>query len=127
VRALLDGRAPVSTRCGARGEAGWLALINLAIWRPPGPELVSLPELEALVVCERRGRTLRLYDVVARVMPSLAAITARVGRGCDTVEVLFAPDALDAPELAPRPTPPGDVLMTRGPFAPTALSPLAHC
>ena len=133
LRARLDGRAPVSTDCGVRGS-GWLALIDLALWRPPGPRLVLVPALDCIVVHEVRGRTLRLYDVIAPQMPTLAALTGELAHelaGVDAVEAFFSPQGLNAPSLKAARTSLDDVLMVRGrdvgSDAPLAFSPLTRC
>jgi hypothetical protein len=120
-----ETRAPVSPRLGALDD-GWLALINVALTPPPGPTIALVDD--AVVVCSRRGATLRIDDVVAREMPPLREVVAALGAGAETVEVAFAPDAIDAPGLEPVPLP-GDHFMVRGPLAvdPFALSPLSHC
>lgn len=118
-------RAPVSPRLGALDD-GWLTLINVALWPPPGPTIALVDD--AVVSYTRHGTTLRIHDVAARELPPLRALVAALGDGADTVEVHFVPDALDARELAPKPMP-GDHFMVRGPLdvETFALSPLSHC
>ena len=59
-----------------------------------------------------------LEDVVAREVPPLRELAARLAGEAREVEVLFTPDRLDAPWLAPAPRPPTEVLMVRGRPAP---------
>ncbi len=129
LRHALAKRAPVSRRCGSR-DPGWLALINLALWRTP-PHIVLLDDLGCVVIYTLHEGTLRLHDVVAARMPTLAAITEALGPGFERAEVAFAPDDLRAPGLSPRPVgDDDDVLMVRGPalphHRPFALSPFSH-
>lgn len=136
LRARFGTRVPVSPRCGTV-EPGWLALIDLSLWPQPLPELALSAELDCVIVYARRGRTLHLYDVIAKAMPSLSALVAAtdgVAAGAtpgttpdapgaapdgpaDSVVVYFSPEALAAPQLVPGPTPLGDFLMARGPKA----------
>jgi predicted N-acetyltransferase YhbS len=129
LRRALAQRAPVSRLCGSR-DPGWLALINLALWRTP-PRIVALDDLGCLVIHTIADGALRLHDVVASVMPALDDVTAALGAGFDRVELGFVPDGLGTRALeARRVAPDDDVLMLRGPALPHetrfALSPLSH-
>lgn len=129
LRHALAKRAPVSRRCGSR-DPGWLALINLALWRTP-PHIVSLDELGCVVIYGLQDGTLRLHDVAAREMPTLAAIAEALGPGFDRVQIGFSPDDLRALDLTPQAvSEDDDVFMVRGPSLPRgagfALSPLSH-
>ena len=128
LKAQLRGRVAVSARCGAR-DPGWLALINLALGSAPSQALAFVPELDAIVVHERSGGVLRILDIVAPRMPTLADVSAHIAKGASSVEISFSPEALDAPQLTPVPL--AAEFMVRGPLAadarPFALSPLAHC
>ena len=67
----------------------------------------------------RDGTTLRLHDQVARRIPSLAEILARVDGPVERVEAFFAPDRLDAAFTAEPCLFDGDEwFLTRGPFLP---------
>jgi hypothetical protein len=74
-------------------------------------------DLDAVLAYAVRDRTLRLYDVVATRMPSLAQVLAQVPEEYDRVEVYFTPDRLAA-DLAPEPHVVGgdEILMVRGPW-----------
>jgi hypothetical protein len=130
LRARIESRAPVSRTCGTK-DSDWLYLINLALWGSSAPTIALAAELDAIVVYELRDRVLRLYDVIARSMPTLDTLLPFMGGGFDSVDVFFTPDALDAPTLEAMPTPLVDFLMVRGDVltssAPFAISPLSHC
>lgn len=113
LRSLLDERAPVSRRLGVVAESAAFAFNECL--RPP---LLS-DELDAIVCLEREGATLRVHDVVARRMPSLDDLLARVDGPVRRVELYFAPDEIE-PDARPEPhVLHGDEhLMVRGPFAP---------
>jgi GNAT superfamily N-acetyltransferase len=126
---LLRDRQPVSERCAAR-EPGWLFKIDVSLWREAAGMLRFLPDLGCVVACDERGGALRVLDVIARRVPGLAEILARLGPGPDRVECYVTPDRLGV-GLAAEPSPLVDRLMVRGrPLgvsSPFALSPLAHC
>lgn len=96
LRDLLARREPVSDRFGLRGEEA-VFLFNQA----RTPPLYS-PSLEALLVTQLEGETLRLFDVVAPRMPTLAEVVARLPQEGGNVEVHFEPSKLEA-ELEPEP------------------------
>jgi predicted N-acetyltransferase YhbS len=125
----LAARQPVCRRLATR-EPGWLALLDLALWTP-GPSLAYLPELDCIVVYAVRERFLDLYDVIARDVPTLADIAARLGERIDTAIVYFSPDLLAAPTLVAEPTVLIDSLMVRGRWPVDdrsfAFSPLSRC
>jgi GNAT superfamily N-acetyltransferase len=129
LRERLADRVPVSNTIATR-EPGWLELIDLALWTP-GPGLAYLPDLECIVVHAVRGRFLDLYDVIARDIPTLADIAARLGERIDTAIVYFSPDLLAAPGLVAEPTVMIDSLMVRGNWGggerALAFSPLGRC
>ena len=76
------------------------------------------PDLDAVLSLELGGGVLRLFDVVAREIPPLAEILARIPAAPARVEVYFAPDQLAAPELRAEPhvLHGSEVFMVRGPF-----------
>lgn len=129
LRERLAARGSVSGSI-ATGEPGWLALIDLALWTP-GPSLAYLPDLDCIVVYAVRERFLDLYDVIAREIPTLGDIAARLGEGIDTAIVYFSPDLLAAPALVAEPTVLIDTLMVRGRWVAGerafAFSPLSRC
>jgi predicted N-acetyltransferase YhbS len=113
LRALLAERVPVSRRLGVVGEAQAFAFNEAA--RPPAWG----PDLDVVLCSEHEGTTLRIHDVIARRMPTLDAILARIDAPVDRVECYFAPDLLD-PGLAAEPhvLHGEEHLMVRGPFPP---------
>ncbi len=131
LRQALGARAPVSAHPAAR-DRGDHFLVDLAIRcesDPEAPPLQLLPDLGCVAAWRRRRGRLVLEDVVAREVPPLRALAARLAGEAREVEVLFTPDRLDAPWLAPSPRPPPEVLMERGrplPAGPLALSPLTQ-
>lgn len=110
--ALLEERAPVSTRFGLMGEK--------AVWQfnqakaPP----LYVRDLDIALVHEVEDGTLKLYDVLAREMPDLATVVACVPEDVERVEVYFEPSALGA-DLVPEPhlLDGDDHLCVRGPMA----------
>lgn len=109
---LLAERAPVSQRLGVAGGAAVLLFDEAR--RP----LHHVPDLDAVLSLELEGDVLRLFDVVAREIPPLAEILARIPAAPARVEVYFAPDRLAAPELRAEPhvLHGSEVFMVRGDF-----------
>ncbi len=109
---LLDARAPVSERLGIVRDRA-IFLFDTATW-----PLHYAEDLDALFAYTVKEGVLRLYDVVAKRMPALDAVVARIQEPFERVEVYFAPDAVGAEGLAPEPHPLGldDYLMIRGPW-----------
>lgn len=110
---LLDGREPISARCGvARERAAFL--VNAA--RRP---LAWLEDAGAVVAYEREGATLRIRDVVPRPPAQLDALVAPFARRApvERVELYFSPDRIEGP-LRPEPflLDGDDHLMVHGPF-----------
>ena len=129
LRSMLASREPVSDRLATR-EPGWHFVIDLALHGSLAPPLVHLPELDAIVLAEDRGRALRIHDVVAPRLPALHAIVAHLGGAPWGVELALTPDRLCArtPESVPHDA--TDVLMVRGPLdvaPPIALSTMVRC
>jgi len=130
LRAMLETRAPVSSLCGSR-DPGWLFLIDLALWGANPPAFAHVPSLDCIVVFEIREGALRLYDVIAREMPSLTTLLPLFGGGFAAVEIFFT--VADSPELpiAVTKTSLYDFFMVRGPALslekPFAFSPLSRC
>jgi len=112
LRDLLRERTPVSNHFGVVGEEA-VFLFNTAL-----EPLDVADDLGAVISAVRDETTLRLYDVVAREMPTLAEILARYAP-VDRVEVYFAPDRLAAELVAePHRLDGNDHLMALGEFPP---------
>lgn len=109
---LLAERTPVSQRLGVDGGAAVLLFDEAR--RP----LHFAPDLDAVLSLELDAGALRLFDVVAREIPSLSEILARIPAAPARVEVYFAPDRLAAPGLRAEPhvLNGSEVFMVRGPF-----------
>lgn len=129
LRRMLATREPVSDRLATR-EPGWHFLIDLALHGSLAPALVHLPELETIAAIEDRGRALRVHDVIAPRLPSLAELVAHLGGAPWGVELALTPDRFCAREPETMAHDASDVLMVRGPLdvtAPFALSSMVRC
>lgn len=114
MQGLLARRAPVSTRLGVVRERD-VFLFDTALAKG----LHRFEDLDLVAWMSREGVTLRLHDLVAPHIPSLAELLARVDGPVDRVEAFFAPDRLDATFVAEPCLFDGDEwFMTRGPFLP---------
>jgi predicted N-acetyltransferase YhbS len=108
---LLRARAPVSTVLGVVRE---LPVFLFDTARRP---LAWFPDLEAVVWFDSKDGTLRLHDVVARTVPPLREILARLSGPVRCVECGFVPDKMDAPFRSEPWLFDGDeYLMARGPL-----------
>lgn len=106
---LLAERAPVSRRLGVVHEraAFLFNAVNQPLYYAEGSDFV--------VATETEGTILRLYDVVAKRMPTLAEIMAHGETPIDRVEIYFAPDGLEADFIAePHVLDGGSYFMVRG-------------
>ena len=111
LRGLLAEREPVSQRLGVAepGPVFLFVTANAPLWR--------VPALEAVVSLALERGTLRLYDVVARSLPTLEALLAEIPQALARVEVYFAPDKLAADLVAEEHVLGGDDrFMVRGAF-----------
>ncbi len=122
VHSLIDRRTPVSDRLGVRDEKACWGFVEFAT------AIRYAEALDAAVVAERRGATLRVYDAIAARMPSLDEIVGIWGEPLDEVLLYFATDrvagswAVEPHDLGggAEALSPGEanwVLMARGPFA----------
>lgn len=133
-RQIASTRTPASSISGSL-DPGWLSLINLGLWTPPGPAIDWVDDLQCIVIYEVRGTVLRIYDILGEAMPPLGDIASRLGPSFDRVVVFFSPDKLDSPALDAVPSSLYDTLMVRGPVLPAqdgsprplAFSPLTRC
>ena len=110
LRRLFAARTPVSRQV-AVVDAADLALARVESDRSLA--LAYLRDVDALVVYEAAGDTLRLVDVAAPAMPSLAQILGGLPRRFAHVETLFPPDQLD---WVGTPVVEDTGLMARGPL-----------
>lgn len=88
LRRLVRERSPVSTTLGVASEESVFAFnaVHLPMW--------YAQELDAIVSFSVDDRTVRIFDVVARRMPTWAELAAQLPAGTDRVEVCFCPDGL---------------------------------
>ncbi len=118
---LLDERIPVSDVLGIGPEKGCWAFYE---YQSP---IRFLPDADVAVVAELTGRTLRLYDVIGRSIPSIERIVAAFPGPVAEAVAYFTPDRLGGawvPEPHDRsggpdalePGTPDLVFMVRGPF-----------
>jgi GNAT superfamily N-acetyltransferase len=110
---LLENRLPVSDVVGVVSEKA-VFCFNEA--RSPLP---YSKDLDAIVVMDREGSRLRLFDVVAETIPSLSMLLDEIPHPIDEAVVCFAPDRLGV-EVVPTPCifdhDGPSYLMARGPF-----------
>jgi predicted N-acetyltransferase YhbS len=129
VLAAFVGREPVSHVLGV-GEAGPLFVMDEVLGCGGFRRLWYAEDLDAVVACDLDdAHVLQIYDIVARELPSIPEIVARVPGRVDAVELLFAPDRVGG-RWKTRPLEPVDVFMVRGPFIDArelVLPPLARC
>jgi predicted N-acetyltransferase YhbS len=122
---LLRERSSVSNVLGVVRE------LPVFLFDTTRASLAYFPALDAIVWFTRKDGTLRLHDVVARDIPPLGEILARVSGPLSRVECGFAPDRLDASfRAAPWLFDGEEHLMVRGPFVesgPATLPRSARC
>ena len=116
LRSVLERRRPVSG-VAAAADPGWHFLIDLALWTEARDFLIHLPEHEAIVVAEKEGSRLHLYDVLAEEVPPAADLVGAaqtvLGGPIEEMDVYFTPDRLDLEtEAAEHPI--EDLFMVRG-------------
>jgi GNAT superfamily N-acetyltransferase len=115
VRAALPGRTPVSRRLAAHDD-GRLFVLDEVLACGGFGRLWYAPDLDVIAAFEVEGDVLRLYDVVARELPALREIVARVDGPIGAVELFFAPDRLAPGATRMRPLRDADIPMVRGPW-----------
>ena len=122
---LLRERSSVSNVLGVVGE------LPVFLFKTARASLACFPALDAIVWFTRKDGTLRLHDVIARDIPPLREILARVSGPVSRVECYFVPDRLDASFRAePWLVDGEESLMVRGPFVergPAILPRSARC
>ncbi len=108
---LLTERVPVSELVGVFDEH------DVFKFSQGGDALYYSEELDCFAVFEVSDSRLRLFDVVARELPSLEALLAQLAPAIGTVEFHFSPDRFDV-DARPEPLQSdSDYYMVRGPFA----------
>jgi len=108
---LLAERTPVSERVGVFDEH------DVFKFSQGSDALYYSEELDCFAAFEQRGSQLRLFDVVARELPSLDALLSQLPPAIEAIEFHFSPDCFN---VDARPEPfrsDGDYFMVRGPFA----------
>ena len=121
---LIERRGPVSRYLGVGAEKACFGFVEFRSL------IRASASLDLAVVCERVGSTLRIYDIVATRIPTLAQLLGLAGEAAaiDEVVCFFAPDrvagrfAAESHDMtggpsALEPGTAGWVLMARGPFA----------
>jgi predicted N-acetyltransferase YhbS len=126
LRALLERRAPASSRWGTR-EPGWLVLTDAALSRRLDTVFAWLPDHDAVVAWEAVGDDHHILDVIAARLPPREVVLSALPPARGRVVWTFCPDLLD-PEATPEAVPAAQgAFMTRGPWpdlGPFGVSPL---
>ena len=111
LRRLVRRRSPVSIRLGVASEEAVFAFnaVNMPMW--------YARELDAIICFKQKGRTVRLFDVVANKLPTWAELADYLPPGTDRVEICFCPDGLGLESSAvPCDGLGHGLLMARGPL-----------
>jgi predicted N-acetyltransferase YhbS len=105
-------RTPVSNRFGVTNAK----LVMFHVLHGLRDRVVEIPDLGCLVLFDRRGDRVRLFDVVAERMPAFAELYPFIARTADrVVEFHFEPDLLEPVETQ-RQVLVGNHPFTRGVF-----------
>ncbi|AUX40696.1 uncharacterized protein SOCE26_020970 [Sorangium cellulosum] len=91
---LAPSRAPLSTKLGITGPSTVFVVNELD--RP----LFYAEDLDAIVSMETPGDIVRLYDIVAKKLPSLHEILRRLPAPARRIQLFACPDALGMPGTA---------------------------
>ncbi|MEQ9325477.1 MAG: GNAT family N-acetyltransferase [Polyangiaceae bacterium] len=132
LRALVRQRTPVSHRLGPI-DGGHMVFINEVLETGGLERFRYDPELDVAVVVREREGALEVMDLIAREVPPLDEVLARLDTQLERARLCFTPDRFDVVPLAVEPAWPEDSVMARGPYppeehgAPFVLPPLAHC
>lgn len=119
---LLERRVPISRCLGVGAEKACFGFVEFQT------SIRYSARLDAAAVFERSGGCLRLYDLVASRIPTLAEVVGLVGEPAEGVLAFFSPDRVTGPFVAEphdlrggadalEPGTANWVLMVRGPFA----------
>jgi ribosomal protein S18 acetylase RimI-like enzyme len=91
IACLAGTRAPVSELCGVRNTS----LLMFHCLYDLRDCLAHIPDLDCVVLYERKGRRLRIYDVIAREVPPFAALHPYLtAGGREDVAFCFLPDRM---------------------------------
>jgi predicted N-acetyltransferase YhbS len=91
IHGLIDRRTPVSDRLGVGSEKGCWGFTEYC------STIRYSPSLDAAVVGEQVGTTLRIYDLVAPSLPSLTEIAGIWGGSVERVLLFFGSDKVAGP------------------------------
>ena len=128
---LVSQRAPVSELLGVSDD--WDLFAFNELFDSSGfARLYYAVDLDVMVVFESIAGTLRIYDIVGRVIPSFEDIIARLPCAYSRLEMLITPDLFSVPYLRVEPYVGSTALMVRGEWglgdgAQIIFPPLAHC
>ncbi len=109
---LLEDRAPMSDRFAALDHA-WLLGIDGVLWSGGLGIFQAIEALDVVVAWEIEGRSLQVYQVVARDLPSLEQLLLHCPWSFDEVVLWFGADLL-APGAEPVAFPQDEHLMVWG-------------
>ncbi len=99
--AVARERAPISNRLGVLSQV-WLWLFHAAVAHPEN--LLFIEPLEAIAVSRLEGRTLHVYDLVARESLSFEDVYPFLGsESIEEVRFHFTPDLMDLPGISAIP------------------------
>ncbi len=98
---LAKRRNPVSQSCGVLAPG----LLMFHVINVLHECLYHIPDLSCVVLMKRRGRRLRIFDIIAQKMPAFAELHPYLTEGRrDLVEFGFLPDQLSSHGLRWRPS-----------------------
>lgn len=129
---LVRQRTPVSHRLGPI-DGGHMVFINEVLETGGLERFRYDPDLDVALVVEEHEDTLDVLDLIARELPPLDDVLARLDSPMNRARLSFTPDRFDVEPLAVVPAWPDDSVMVRGPYPPEVrdepfvLPPLAHC
>lgn len=123
-------REPLSNKVWLQDTGAIASLNTLYATYPCHWSLHYSPSLDACISFELEGKTLHLFDVVARRIPSLEEICSHLPSAIEEIYFYFSPDRLTKQATIEPYSLDGDVLMVHGNWpktAPFMISPLSRC
>lgn len=129
---LVRNRTPVSLRLGPVDE-GHMVFINEVLETGGLRRVRYDADLDLALVVEEVDDTVEVVDLIARELPPLDDVLARLDTRATRARLYFTPDRFAVKPLAVEPAWPDDFVMVRGPYPPEergdpfVLPPLAHC